>query len=90
MFIIDVFLKRSPMPLSVQRKTLEDAEAVYRQVLEAMQTGNPQILELSCEQVPDKTVSFLSSEVCAVQKSQKSSTATASGRAPGFAAALVE
>ncbi|MCU0517062.1 MAG: hypothetical protein MUC60_09395 [Oscillatoria sp. Prado101] len=90
MYIIDVALKLTPMPVSVQRKSAEDAEAVYQKILEAMGTGHPLILELTCEQVPDKKVSVLSSEICAVQKYQKSSTTTASGRAPGFAAALVE
>lgn len=90
MFIIDLSLKLTPMPISVQRKSAEDAEAVYRQVLEAMRTGNPQILELTCEQVPEKKISVLSSEICAVQMYQKSSTAAASGRAPGFAGILGE
>ena len=90
MFIIDLSLKLTPMPMSVQRKSAEDAEAVYRQVLEAMRTGNPQILELTCEQVPEKKISVLSSEICAVQMYQKSSTTAASGRAPGFAGILGE
>lgn len=90
MYIIDISLKLTPMPMSVQRKSAEDAEAVYEQVLEAMRSGSPQILELTCEQVPDKKVSLLSSEICAVQVYQKSSTAAASGRAPGFAAVLAE
>lgn len=88
MYIIDVALKLSPLPVSVQRKSGEDAQAVYQQILEAMRTGNPQILELTCEQVPDKKISVLSSEICAVQVYQKSGTAAASGRAPGFAAVL--
>ncbi|WP_017720035.1 hypothetical protein [Kamptonema formosum] len=90
MYIIDVALKLSPLPVSVQRKSAEDAEALYQEIVEAMRTGHPQILEIACDQVPDKKVSLLSSEICAIQKYQKSSTTAASGRAPGFAAALVE
>ncbi len=90
MYIIDISLKLTPMPMSVQRKSAEDAQAVYEQAIEAMRSGNPQILELTCEQVPDKKVSLLSSEICAVQVYQKSSTTAASGRAPGFAAVLAE
>lgn len=86
MYIIDVSLKLTPMPISVQRKSAEDAETLYQQVIGAMSTGNPQILELSCEHVPEKKISLLSNEISAVQVYQKSSTATASGRAPGFAA----
>ena len=84
MFILDVTLKNTPVSLSVQRKSEEDAKAVYRQVLEAMQSGNPVTLELTCEQQPGKTVAVLVSEISAVQMAEKTSSATASGRPPGF------
>jgi hypothetical protein len=84
MFIIDVTLKNTPVALSVQRKTLEDAKATYQQILEALRTGSPAVLELTCEQQPEKTLGILSSEISAVQMAEKSSTAAASGRPPGF------
>lgn len=84
MFIIDVTLKNTPVALSVQRKTEEDAKGLYRQILEAMQSGSPKILELTCEQLVGKTVGILVGEISAVQMSEKSSTAAASGRPPGF------
>jgi hypothetical protein len=77
MFVIDVSLKNSPITLSVQRKTEEDAKALYQQILEALRSGNPTTLEMTCE-------------VAAVQLSEKSSTATASGRPPGFFAVAAE
>lgn len=89
MFIIDVTLKHTPVPLSVQRKTAEDAESIYRQVVEAISSGSGGLLELTCDQQQGKKISVLTSEICAVQMAEKSSTATASGRPPGFAA-LVE
>jgi hypothetical protein len=85
MFIIDLTLKNTPLMLSVQRKSLDDAKAVYQQVLDAIRSGNPVILELTCEQMPEKTVGVLISEISAVQISEKSSTTAASGRPPGFA-----
>ncbi|NJN56689.1 MAG: hypothetical protein HC840_03470 [Leptolyngbyaceae cyanobacterium RM2_2_4] len=85
MFIIDLTLKNTPLMLSVQRKSLDDAKAVYQQVLDAIRSGNPVILELTCEQMPEKTVGVLVSEISAVQISEKSSTTAASGRPPGFA-----
>lgn len=90
MFTIDISLKMTPMPASIQRKNQEDAEAVYQQVLEAMRTGSPDLLELTCEQVPNKRVTLRSSEINAVQIYQKSGTSAASGRAPGFAGILSE
>jgi hypothetical protein len=84
MFIIDVTLKSTPVTLSVQRKSAEDAKAVYQQVLEAIQSGNPATLELTCEQQVGKTVAIVVGEISAVQVAEKSSTATASGRPPGF------
>lgn len=82
MFIIDLSLKYTPLPLSVQRKTEDEAHAVYREIVEAMHSGNPKILELSCSQQPGKKISVLSSEITAVQVAEKSGAAT--GRVPGF------
>jgi hypothetical protein len=89
MFTIDLILKYIPLPLSVQRKTDEDAQVLYQQVQTAMQTGSPAILELTCEQQPEKKVSILTKELCAVQVSQKSG-GSASGKQPGFFAAVAE
>lgn len=85
MFIIDLTLKNTPVTLSVQRKSVDDAKAVYQKVLDAISSGNPVILELTCEQMPEKNVGVLVSEISAVQISEKSSTTAASGRPPGFA-----
>jgi hypothetical protein len=83
MYIIELTLKNTPMPLSVQRKSVEDAEAVYQEVMAAIRSGSSQLLELTCDRQPDKKLAVLSSEICAVQVYEKSSTA-ASGKAPGF------
>lgn len=83
MFTIDIIVKYSPVPFSVQRKSAEDAETVYQQVLESIRSGNPQILELTCEKMPDKKIAVLTAEISGVQISQKSGAA-ATGRPPGF------
>ncbi|MEW5857190.1 MAG: hypothetical protein AB1861_07380 [Cyanobacteriota bacterium] len=83
MFTIDLILKNTPMSLSVQRKAEEDAQSVYQEILSAIRSGNAQLLELTCERQPEKKIGILSSEIVAVQVSQKSSTASA-GRPPGF------
>ena len=86
MFSIDVTIKNSPFPVSVQRKEAEDAQALYHQVLEAIRSQNPSVLELTCEKQPEKKVAVLTEQISAVIVSQKSG-ATSSGRVPGFFAA---
>jgi len=84
MFIIDLALKNTPSMLSVQRKSIEDAKTVYQQILDAIRTSDPMVVELTCEQQPEKVIGILVSEISAVQMSEKSTTGAASGRAPGF------
>ncbi|MDB9514053.1 hypothetical protein PN499_22905 [Kamptonema animale CS-326] len=83
MFTIDIIVKSTPVSLSVQRKSADDADVVYQQVLEAIRATQPQVLELTCEKNPEKKVAVLSSEISAVVVSQKSG-ASATGRSPGF------
>ena len=84
MFTIDLTLKNTPFPLSVQRKSAEDAEALYKQIMEAMRSGTPELLELTCDRQTEKRVAIRVSEISGVQLSEKASTAAASGRPPGF------
>ncbi|EAQ68218.1 conserved hypothetical UPF0367 protein/ cyanobacteria specific [Synechococcus sp. RS9909] len=84
MYIVELALRMSPMPVSVQRKELPDAEALYQQVRQSMEQGQPRLMELSCEKVDGKRVSVLTSEVLAVQIYEKAAASGGSKR-PGFA-----
>ncbi|NET39841.1 MAG: hypothetical protein F6K19_49125 [Cyanothece sp. SIO1E1] len=84
MFMIDLTLKNSPVTLSVQRKSGDEALALYQKILETISSGNPITLELTCEQQPEKKIGVLVSEISAVQISEKAGTAAASGKPPGF------
>jgi hypothetical protein len=84
MFIIDVSLRNTPVTVSVQKKTQEDAEAAYQQLLDAVRSNEFRLVELICEHQPGKKVTVLGGEIVAVQISEKSGTATSSGRPPGF------
>jgi hypothetical protein len=84
MYIIDIALKNAPTMMSVQRKSAEDAQAVYRQIVDAMNSGNPVFVELTCELQPGKQVAILVNEIAAVQVAEKSGIGTSSGRPPGF------
>lgn len=82
MFSIDLTLKYSPLPLSVQRKESEAAQTLYQEILTALKADSPQLLELTCEKDPEKKIAVMSDQIVAVIISQKDGTAT--GRAPGF------
>ncbi len=86
MFTIDLTLKNTPVPLSVQRKSAEEAEATYQEILKAMSSESPQLLQLSCDHQADKKIGVLSNQIGAVMVSQKSGAAGA-GRTPGFSLA---
>ncbi|HEY9820053.1 MAG TPA: hypothetical protein V6D35_04645 [Candidatus Sericytochromatia bacterium] len=83
MFSIDLTLKNTPVPLSVQRKSAEEAEATYQEILKAMRSESSELLELKCDHQPDKKIGILSNQIGAVMISQKSGAAGA-GRVPGF------
>ena len=83
MYVIELALKLSPFPLSVQRKNLSDAEMLYQKVRQAIEKGQPRLLELNCEKVEDKKVSVLATEVQAVQVYEKTA-ATGGTKRPGF------
>lgn len=87
MFTIDLTLKNTPLPLSVQRKTVEDAQALYGEIVGSMRSGSAEILELTCEKMPHKKIAVFINEIAAVQVSEKSGAAAA-GKAPGFAALM--
>jgi hypothetical protein len=90
MFIIEITLKNTPLSLSVQRKSSEDAEAAYQKVLTAIQAGGHEILQLTCDQQTEKKIGILSSEISAVQISVKSGSSSSSGKPPGFFAMVEE
>ncbi|MBJ7295882.1 MAG: hypothetical protein PX483_03220 [Nostocales cyanobacterium LE14-WE4] len=90
MFTIDLSIRNTAFPISVQRKSTEDAEAVYQLILAAMRSGNPDLVELNCEGKTEKKIAVRASEISGVQIIQKDSAATSSGKPPGFAAFTAE
>ena len=83
MYVIELALRMSPIPVSVQRKELANADALYQQIRQALDHGQPRLLELTCEKVEGKKVTLLVSEVLAVQLYEKAS-ATGGSKRPGF------
>jgi len=84
MYLVEITLKANPLALSVQRKELAAAEEVYSSVLNALKSGYPQLLELTCERQLEKKMAVMMSEVIAVQISEKSSSNSGLGTRAGF------
>jgi hypothetical protein len=82
-YVVELALRMSPMPISVQRKESADADSVYQQVRQALEQGQPRLLELTCEKVEGKRLSVLTSDVLAVQTYEKTAASGGSKR-PGF------
>lgn len=82
-YVVELSLKLSPMPVAVQRKELEGAQTLYDQIRQVLESGHPRVLELSCEKDEEKRIALLSSELVAVQLYEKSTTSGGSKR-PGF------
>jgi hypothetical protein len=83
MISIDITLKFSPIPVSVQRKEESEAQSLYQTIVAAMKSPTPQLIELTCEKQTEKKVALMSDRIAAVILSQKDGSASA-GRAPGF------
>ncbi|KAB8331045.1 hypothetical protein SD80_026185 [Scytonema tolypothrichoides VB-61278] len=91
MFSIDLTVKNTAFPISIERKTSEDAEAVYQLIVAAMQTGSPDIVELTSEGKTEKKIAVRASEISGVQLTQKDGAAGGgTGRPPGFFAIAAE
>ena len=82
-YVVELALRMSTMPISVQRKESGDAESVYQQVRQALEQGQPRLLELTCEKVEGKRLSVITGDVLAVQIYEKTAASGGSKR-PGF------
>jgi hypothetical protein len=79
MFAIELFLKGSPIPVIVERKEKDGAQALYNLIIEAIASGHPNVLQLTCEKQIDKNVALLTDQICGVQISEKNSSASVTG-----------
>ncbi len=90
MYTIDLTVKNTAFPISVERKSAEEAEELYQLILTAMRSGNPDIVELQSEGKTDKKIAVRASEISGLQVIQKDGSAAGSGRPPGFFAIASE
>lgn len=90
MYIVEFALKQTGMPLMVQKKEKDEAEALYKQATEAIKSGDPVMLEATCDKMTDKKLTIAVSQLVAVQMYEKTGGAGGGGRAPGFFALTEE
>ena len=85
MYSLEISLRYSPFPLSIQKKDFDEVKRIYDEVKNFM-SGNNQnsnLIELKCDKVQDKFITVLAKEVISVQIFEKSAVAGGSKR-PGF------
>jgi len=84
MFTLELSLRYSPFPISIQKKEHDDVLKVFEQIKNAMRENADSVLiELTCEKMKSKSIAVLSKEIIAVQIYEKSAIAGGSKR-PGF------
>jgi hypothetical protein len=90
MYTIDLTVRNTAFPVSIERKSAEDAEKIYQTIVSAMHSGNPAIVEFESEGKTEKKVAIRVSEISGVQLSQKEGAAAGGARTPGFFAISAE
>ena len=84
MFTLDLSLRYSPFPISIQKKDHDDLLRIFEQIKKAMRENSDSVLiDLTCDKMSSKSISVLSREIIAVQIYEKSAIAGGSKR-PGF------
>ena len=85
MYSLEISLRYSPFPVSIQKKEYDDVKKIYEEIKDSMRGNNDEVtlIELQCEKVQDKLITVRASEVISVQIYEKSSGASGNKR-PGF------
>tara|TARA_B100000401_G_C52764382_1_gene699902 strand:+ start:428 stop:697 length:270 start_codon:yes stop_codon:yes gene_type:complete len=85
MYSLELSLRYSPFPLSIQKKEHEDILKLYDEIKDCMNNSenNKKLIELKCEKVQDKIIAVRAQEIISVQIYEKSAVAGGAKR-PGF------
>ena len=82
MHTINIVVRNTALPISIERKEAEDAEKVYQEIISAMETNNPKVLKLTCEKQEGKKVAIVSEAIASTVMYQDSGASTS--RTTGF------
>ena len=85
MYTLELTLRYSPFPISIQRKEYDQIKQIFSDIKHSMRdTDNNSILiDLECEKMQGKLIAVLVKEIIAIQIYEKSAVAGGSKR-PGF------
>ena len=85
MYSLELSLRYSPFPLSIQKKEFEEVKRIYDEIKNSMNYAveNSNLIELRCEKVKDKLIAVRVQEIISVQIYEKSAVAGGAKR-PGF------
>ena len=85
MYSLELSIRYSPFPISIQKKKFEDVQQIYDEIKNAMNENveSSNLIELRCDKVQDKLIAVRAKEIISVQIYEKSSVAGGAKR-PGF------
>ena len=85
MYSLELSLRYSPFPLSIQKKEFDDVKRIYDEIKSSMSETleSSNLIELKCDKVQDKLIAVRAEEIISVQIYEKSSVAAGTKR-PGF------
>ena len=84
MFTLELSLRYSPFPISIQKKEQDDVLRIFEQIKNAMrENADSALIDLTCDKMNSKSIAVLAKEIIAVQIYEKSAIAGGSKR-PGF------
>ena len=85
MYSLELSIRYSPFPLTIQKKEYEDIIKAYDEIKSYMNSigDSTKLIELKCEKVKDKMLAVRADEVISIQIYEKSSVAAGSKK-PGF------
>ncbi len=84
MYTLELTLRYSPFPISIQKKEYDDISKIFEHIKNLIKDNdNATLIDLKCEKMESKSIAVLSREIIAVQIYEKSAIAGGSKR-PGF------
>tara|TARA_Y100000589_G_scaffold323080_1_gene357077 strand:- start:753 stop:1019 length:267 start_codon:yes stop_codon:yes gene_type:complete len=84
MFTLDLTLRYSPFPISIQKKSYDEVLSSFEHIKNSMQdSNNSNLIDLTCDKMKGKSIAVLAKEIIAIQIYEKSAVAGGSKR-PGF------
>jgi len=85
MYSLELSLRYSPFPLSIQKKEFDEVKKIYDEIKSSLNetSESSNLIELRCDKVQDKFIAVRVKEIISVQIYEKSAVA-GGAKKPGF------